>query len=206
MTRSQAPNSAGLHLILGLASHWQAMASTFVILDLEVTDAEPATAEVLEVAALLANGSCQIVEELSVLIKTSRPVPELILRETGLSQEEIDGQGLDLADAWEKLLGFVGSHPVFIHHAPFDQRFLEELGKKTGVKFQNRIFDTIDITRETWPDVGPQNTSVLSHHVGYMRSGNRAGDHAKIVLAVMAAAREHAWQACLGTSDETARH
>lgn len=206
MKRPKAQRSADSCLILGLVSYWQAMESTFVILDLEVTGEEPATAEVIEFAALLANGSCQIQEEFSVLVRTTRPVPEWILRETGLSQEEIDSQGLDLADAWKKLLGFVGSYPVFIHHAPFDKRFLEDVGKKTGVKFQNRVFDIIDITRHTWPDVGPQSTTFLSHHVGHIRSGDRAGDEAKIVLAVLAAAREHAWQACFGAFDETSEH
>jgi DNA polymerase III alpha subunit (gram-positive type) len=86
-------------LTIGLTSHWQAMESNFVILDLKVAGADPVTAEVIEFAALLANGSCQIQKEFSALIKTEQPVPAWILEEPGLSQEEIDSQGVDLVDA-----------------------------------------------------------------------------------------------------------
>lgn len=185
-------DGCSLDLAKCFEAEWTATSQPFVVADLETTGTHPDFGEILEFAAILVEASGEITAEFSVLVSITQPVPDFIKEETGITQAEVDLEGRPLAEALKAFLTFVGSRPVFTHHAPFDEAFLKKAGKQTQQSFDNPVHDTLDIAVLTWPTSGSRNIDALAEYVGAPKTGQRALDNAKATLTVLLAAREQA--------------
>lgn len=160
-----------------------------MVADLETTGLSGSTDEILEIGALIAgpNGVPEL--HFSVLVWPTRPVPGPITELTGITQAEVDKDGVPLAKAMAGLKSFVGDRPVFFHNAPFDQAFLTNAGATTGITLANPVFDSLPLAREAWPDLKNHKLATLASHVGAtVRPSHRALGDAKATLAVLRAA------------------
>ncbi len=173
-----------------LDAAWAATRGMFVVADLETTGLTAASDEVLEFAAVLVSAAGGISAEFSALVRVKRPVPRGITKITGITQADVDREGLPLPEALSAFLAFVGSHPVFFHNALFDVGFLKQATAQSQLKFSNPVHDTLPIARAAWPSLGTYKLGALAEHIGVSAPTHRGLADAKAALAVLLAARD----------------
>lgn len=172
---------------------WKSTDHDFIVADLETTGLDPKACEILELAAVRLDSTGKILSEFSALVRIEGPVPVFITQLTGISQLDVDRDGLPRYDALSAFLSFVGNRPVFFHNAPFDVSFLEQATQQSGLRFPNLIHDTLPIARATWPEMRSHKLETLAKIVDAAPAPtHRALADAKTTLAVLLAAREAA--------------
>lgn len=163
----------------------------FIVADLETTGLS-SKAEILELAAVKADASGLIHEELSVLIRPRGPIPEEIVRLTGITRELVRKRGIVIEQAFPRFMQFCGTHPVFFHNAPFDRRFVLSAAAVLGYRFENPVLCSLKVARAAWPELSSHKLAVLSAHIGAPAPTHRGLDDVKATLEVLLAAREKA--------------
>jgi len=122
------------------------------------------------------------------VVRTRGAVPSFISRLTGITQAEVDSQGLPVAQAFARFLEFVEDLPVFFHNASFDRRFLEAAALQTGMPFANATHCTLALARRAWPELPSHKLDVLARHVGASEPTHRALADVRTTIAVALAA------------------
>lgn len=171
---------------------WAATRQPFVVADLETTGLNAEADEVLEFAAVLVDPIGSPTAEFSALVRVTRPVPQTITKLTGITQADVDREGLPLSEVMKSFQAFVGSRPVFFHNAPFDESFLKKAASQTQQKFANPVHDTLPLARAAWPSLGTYKLAALAEHIGATVPSRRALTDAKATLEVLMAARAKA--------------
>lgn len=166
---------------------WAAAAGECVVADIETTGLNAESNELLEVGAIkLHNG--KLIAECSMLVRIERTVPSHITELTGITQADVDREGQPLAHVMTNFLDFVGDKPVFFHNTSFDERFLRKAAERCSLSFENRLFDTMILAQEAWPDLRSYRLATLADHIGTTAPNHRALADAHTTLAVMRAA------------------
>ena len=171
---------------------WKATRMPFVVADLETTGLRPSQDEILEFAAVHVDPVGAIESEFSMLVRSSRSIPNFITQLTGITQDEVDREGRPLVVATMKFLAFIGSCPVFFHNASFDESFIKQNVERTGQRFINPVHDTLQIARFVWPKRKTYKLDALAELVGVPAPPHRALADAKAALSVLLAARTKA--------------
>ena len=87
-------------------------------------------------------------ETFSVLVRCGVPLPEPVKNLTGLTDAQLNQEGIELKPALEQFLAFVGSDPLLCHNAAFDLAFLNEACRTCRIPIpQNSVTDTLPIAR-----------------------------------------------------------
>src|SRR2546423_14368195 len=98
----------------------------YAALDLETTGLDPARDRVIEIGAVAFTAE-HVTSTLEQLVDPGRPVPDTVLRLTGIKQEELRGAARP-DDALRRLAGFLQGRPPLGHGARLDGGFLEAAG------------------------------------------------------------------------------
>jgi len=123
---------------------------TFVALDLETTGARPGPGKITEVGAVRIRGF-QELERFSTLINPMRPIPPMITRITGITQEMV-AEAPRIEEVIQELLEFLRGAVLVAHNAPFDLGFLNyELQRLTGRRLGDGAIDTLPLARALAP-------------------------------------------------------
>jgi DNA polymerase III subunit epsilon len=110
-----------------------------VSLDCETTGLDPATADILSIAAIRIKGARILTSErLEVLVRHPRPI-----RHDGVlihQLREVDmAEGVPVDEAIERVLRFVGSRPLLGYYLEFDVKMLNKYVRpRLGVPLPNR--------------------------------------------------------------------
>ncbi|MCP5265723.1 MAG: 3'-5' exonuclease [Burkholderiaceae bacterium] len=161
----------------------------FIVADLETTGLNSNVDSILEIGALRVAPDGTVEGEFSVLVGGGSTITPKITDLTGITQKMIDRDGRPLVEAIRSFLQFVGDRPAFFHNAPFDQRFIRRACDEVGEAFENRVFDTLELGRFTWPDLQNHRLESLARHVGAPPPSHRAISDARATLGVLLAAR-----------------
>jgi len=181
-TGAARPPSAALSAAL------DALRGPFIVADLETTGLSTSTCEILEFAAVRVGLGGAAEREYAQVVRTRGAVPPFISRLTGITQAEVDSQGLPVALAFARFLEFVEDLPVFFHNASFDRRFLEAAAAQTGMPFANATHCTLALARRAWPELPSHKLDVLARHVGASEPTHRALADVRTTVAVALAA------------------
>ncbi|CAB3729081.1 Putative bifunctional exonuclease/endonuclease protein [Achromobacter deleyi] len=165
-----------------------ALRGPFIVADLETTGLSTASCEILEFAAVRVGLDGAAEREYAQVVRTRGAVPPFISRLTGITQAEVDSQGLPVAQAFARFLEFVEDLPVFFHNASFDRRFLEAAALQTGMPFANATHCTLALARRAWPELPSHKLDVLARHVGASEPTHRALADVRTTVAVALAA------------------
>ncbi|WP_151208971.1 3'-5' exonuclease [Bordetella petrii] len=179
-----APSRASRHRLA-----MQALGGPFAVADLETTGLSTASCEILEFAAVHVGPDGAIEREFSQVVRTRGTVPPFITRLTGITQAEVDGHGIPVAEAFSAFLAFLADAPVFFHNASFDCRFLQAAAEHTGLPFANATHCTLQLARQAWPELPSHKLQVLARHVGAADPTHRALADVRSTVAVALAAR-----------------
>ena len=128
------------------------------VVDIETTGLEPRQNEITEVAALKIEKG-QIVDVFNVLINIKRPLPQEIIRLTGITDEMLMA-GEEKTAALQSFLDFVGEAPLVAHNVDFDLPFLNHHLKEGLAKsLNNPPICTLKLSQKLLP-------GLASHKLG----------------------------------------
>jgi DNA polymerase III epsilon subunit family exonuclease len=120
--------------------------------------------DIIELGAVKVYSS-KIVEEFSVLVKSSKPVSPKISELTGITQIMLDENGVELGVALRSFLEFVGVLPCIAHNVSFDYGFIRAACARCKMKiFANRQFDTLTISKKLIPNIRDRKLKTLAEY------------------------------------------
>lgn len=123
----------------------------YVVFDVEATGLDVDRDEIIEIAAIkVVHG-----EESSRFHEVVRPkgrVPKKITELTGMTDELLDSQGVELSLAMEGFLSYVGDDVVVAHNVAFDSGFIQASCEECDLDdFDNDCIDTIALAKKKLP-------------------------------------------------------
>ena len=157
---------------------------TAVIVDTETTGLDHTIHEVIEIGLIAvgfdaAGNIGEVIATYNGLQQPQEPVPAEITKLTGITDEMVEGQTIDLAAVSQ----IVASADIVIaHNARFDRPFCEALCKG----FSDRAW-ACSVTEIDWADHGYEGTKLayLLGQAGYFHDGHRALDDCFALLQVL---------------------
>src|SRR5207245_7693951 len=136
----------------------------YAALDLETTGLDPARDRVIEIGAVAFTPD-RITSTLEQLVDPGRAVPDVVLRLTGIKQEELRGAATP-ESALRRLADFLRGRQPVGHGARLDVEFLEAAGLWDE---SQEILDTLDIARILLPGAGSPSRPLLSSEMGFIQ-------------------------------------
>lgn len=103
---------------------------TYVFLDIETTGLDANKNFITEIAVLKTDEHGNEIEVFDTLVKLpdGEIVPPFIEKLTGITDEMLEADGIDIDDAIQQMADFIGDSTVVAQFAPFDFSFLEKYG------------------------------------------------------------------------------
>lgn len=168
----------------------------FVALDFETTGFAPGRDMIIEIGAIRVLPGTSKSAKFQRLIAIPSPVPHVVRQLTGIDDDLLRREGVDLCDALADLLDFLGDDPVVAYNAPFDLAFLNaacEEDQRHGIDAHHSC--ALALTRRAWPRLPSYKLSYVAARLGVEADGaHRAlGDAYRAAVVYRAAVIE-----CLG--------
>lgn len=158
----------------------------WVVVDVETTGGSPGHGHrITEVAAVRVSGG-QIDGVFSTLVNPQRPIPRMITRLTGITDEMVSGAPhfTQVADGVAEAVG----RGIFVaHNAPFDWRFVcAEMERARGRTLSGRQLCTVRLSRKLLPQLPSRSLDGLAFYFGLdIASRHRATDDALATAHVL---------------------
>lgn len=145
--------------------------SEYVVVDLETTGLDPEKDEIIEIGSLkIANGN--VVDEFHALIRPSFGLPEEIKNLTGITSDDFEKDGMELSDAIDSMLFFMGSLPLVMHNADFDMSFIDAALERLDIdELDNECIDTLSLARKRMPHLTSYRLEDLAQALGLPSNG-----------------------------------
>jgi len=155
LTAADAP-TLGLPLAIFKAAQLLEMADTrsafanYTAVDLETTSAVPATAEIVEIAAVRVRDG-RVVDRYSSLVKPKGPIPSDATATHGIYDADVAHEA-PIAEVWPAFRAFCGDDVMVAHNGHhFDFPILKRTAKELGSSFELCLFDTLPLARDLFP-------------------------------------------------------
>ncbi len=150
---------------------------TYVVFDLETTGLDPKCEKITEIGAVrIENGVTA--KTFSALINPDKPIPENITELTGISDEMVKNSP-KIDEVLPKFLEFCGDAIAVAHNARFDCSFIKASCDTMGLKFNNETMDTVELSKELFPNEKKHNLEVLTSRLNIsLENHHRAVDDA----------------------------
>ncbi len=138
----------------------------YTVFDTETTGLDPVGDELIAIGAVrIVNARLLEEERFYHLIKPRRPIPPSATRIHGIRNQDVQD-----APPLEKVLpafhAFVGDSILVAHNAAFDMRFLEEVEKRTGVRFTQPVLDTLLLSAIVHPEHRDHSVEAIAARLG----------------------------------------
>ena len=133
-----------------------------VIFDFETTGLDSIRDRIIEIGAIkYVKG--ERVGDFSSLIKPEVPLPEIITRITGITEEMLEGQPA-IEAVMPDFLQFIDKSVLVAHNAEFDMAFLRSAAQRQGYQIDYPCFCTLKMARQLLPDLESKNLDTLAKH------------------------------------------
>ncbi|MGM0395525.1 MAG: PolC-type DNA polymerase III [Bacillota bacterium] len=149
----------------------------FVVFDLETTGLSPKNNKITEIGAVkILNG--EIVDSFSQLINPEIPIPELIIKLTGITDEMVSEKPI-IDDVLPQFREFIGDSVLVAHNASFDMGFIREAFRNIGIRLENPVMDTLELSRAMFPGMKSHKLNLVAKHLKVeLKNHHRAVDDA----------------------------
>lgn len=159
--------------------------TSFVCFDIETTGLSPESDCIIEIGAVKVREG-KIIEYYNELIKPPVPLPENIIKLTGITEDMLKG-----AESQEKVIprfiDFAGEDILMGHNIMFDYSFLKVNAERIGLAFEKNGIDTLKISRGTLPEEQSKSLGNLcSRYKVVNQSAHRAFHDAKATAVIYA--------------------
>lgn len=144
------------------ASNTKFSEDEFIIFDIETTGLSPKTCGITQIGALkYKNG--EIIGEFGTFVDCGIPIPENIVRLTGITDEMVKGAPCE-REAVESFLEFCGERMLVAHNANFDISFIRRVAEDNGIPFENPYLDTVALSRYINSDINKHTLDTLAKY------------------------------------------
>ena len=138
----------------------------YVVIDVETTGLDSESDEIIELAAMHIVES-RIEDKMSVFVKIENNIPENITMITGISNEDIQKDGVELSKALDVFFEFINGAPLVSHNISFDRSFINEACIKVGRDgIKNVCKDTLSLARRRIKNVEDYKLKTLVEYFG----------------------------------------
>ena len=143
----------------------------YYVVDIETTGLRADQHEILEIAALHIVGR-QVVEQFETLVRIRGNLPATISELTGIREEMLREEGVELEEGMRRFLSFVGDGQIVCYNAGFDYAFLKRACRKCHLpEFKNRYLDTLQLAKQHLESIMDYKLTTLAIHFGMDVSG-----------------------------------
>lgn len=143
---------------LKIFAKWVKNIKCFYCFDTETTGLSPYTNDIIEFSAIeyrYSSGHFHESRSLDIYINPGYPLPQEIVKITGITDSTIQSKGISQPEAVEKIRNFWGDRPILVGYnsISFDQEFLDTLYRKIlGIGFSNTYhIDVLKMAKEKMP-------------------------------------------------------
>ena len=156
----------------------------FTVFDIETTGLSPIKDKITEIGAVkIKNG--KIMDKFSELINPEIPIPENITRLTGITDSMVKDKA-NIKEILPRFLDFAGDSPLIAHNANFDSGFIRAKASEMGVKLNNTIIDTLQLSRLLLKGLKRHKLDIVCEHLGIgLENHHRAADDAEATAKIM---------------------
>jgi DNA polymerase-3 subunit epsilon len=169
---------------------------TYAVVDVETTGTRAYYGDrITEVAAVLVRNGV-VAERYETLVNPERPIPRYITALTNISWDMVK-DAPRFADICDDLVRMLDGRIFVAHNAEFDWRFLSlEVERATGRRLHGQRLCTVRLARKVLPQLRSRRLDSLAQFygiqiVGRHRAGGDAFATARILVRLLAAAREY---------------
>ncbi|MDO4466878.1 MAG: type I-E CRISPR-associated endoribonuclease Cas2e [Bacillota bacterium] len=121
---------------------------SFVAIDIETTGLKSEEDQIIELAAIRYNEKGEQVEHFTTLIKIEKSIPLNIVELTGITDELLKNEGIELKEAIGKLLEFLQQDILVGHYIGFDMRFIKKACKDLQLELgERKVIDTVSYAK-----------------------------------------------------------
>jgi DNA polymerase III epsilon subunit family exonuclease len=155
---------------------------TIVALDLEATNGNPKTEDIIEIGAVKLSSAGR--EEFQSFVKPDRPLMPFVSKLTGITLDML--QDAPRAEtALEEFRTFLGDATLVVQNAGFDIALLTREFGKLSYKLHNQVVDTVNLAQAALPGKRKRGLDTLGRLYNVPQGKrHRALDDAKITLAI----------------------
>jgi DNA polymerase III epsilon subunit family exonuclease len=155
---------------------------TIVSLDLEATNGNPKTEDIIEIGAVKLSPAGR--EEFQSLVKPERPLMPFVSKLTGITTDMLE-DAPKVHDALERFRVFLGDATLVVQNASFDIALLTREFGKLSYKLHNSVVDTVNLAQAALPGKRKRGLDTLGKLYNVPQGQrHRALDDAKITLAI----------------------
>ena len=148
----------------------------YVVFDVETTGLDVDEDEVIEIAAIKVVGG-SVAERFHVYVNSGKHVPEKISDLTGITDDLLKGQGVELETAIGDFVSFVGDSVVIAHNVAFDSGFIQASCEECDLDdFDNECIDTVELAKKKLPHAPNYRLKTV---LGLLNLENRIPHHAE---------------------------
>ena len=157
----------------------------YIVLDLETTGLDPARDSILEFGALKIEDGVPTAS-FSRLVKYAGKIPELIVKLTGITEEQIAEQGAELETALDAFLRFIGQEKLVGYNIAFDMEFLRAACEKYARPWiTNPCMDLLPLARRKVYGITNYKLQTLATHFGLeQKESHRALADCELIYAL----------------------
>lgn len=138
----------------------------FVAFDLETTGTKPTEDMIVEVGAVLFDGS-QAIKGYGELVDPGVPIPADASAVNGITDDMVKGKR-KIVDVLADFADFCGDLPLVAHNAPFDYKFLlEDVKLHKSVAPGGVVLDTLPLSRKVFPNLPNYKLWTLTRHFNF---------------------------------------
>jgi len=138
----------------------------FVAFDLETTGTRPQEDMIVEIGAVLFDGS-RALKAYGSLVDPGRPIPADASAVNGITDEMVRGKPR-IADVLGEFADFCGSLPLVAHNAPFDFKFLlHDIQTLRAKAPSGVVLDTLPLARKVFPGLPNYRLWTLVRHFNF---------------------------------------
>jgi DNA polymerase III epsilon subunit family exonuclease len=155
---------------------------TIVALDLEATNGNPKTEDIIEIGAVKLSPAGR--EEFQSLVSPDRPLMPFVSKLTGITTDMLE-HAPKAPEVLERFREFLGDATLVVQNASFDVALLTREFAKLSHKLLNPVVDTVDLAHAALPGKRKRGLDTLSTLYNVPQgSRHRALDDARITLSI----------------------
>lgn len=119
----------------------------YVVIDIETDGLDPQHHTIIELGAVKWDGSK--VQKFNCLIERETSLPPAITRLTGITQQMLNEEGIELKEGLKSFLEFIGNEMLVGYNLDFDLSFITQALKQEGVdRLNNRGIDLLRYVKQ----------------------------------------------------------
>ncbi len=138
-----------------------------VFFDIETTGLNPSRDEIIEIGAVKVKNGVKL-SEFQTLIKPAAKISGEIEKLTGITNEMLEKDGIDIEKGLKMFLDFIGNSRLVGHNSiDFDLKFMEHQLKKTiKIALSNPVEDTLKMARVMLKKISDHKLSTVAKSLG----------------------------------------